>query len=191
MIFLITAARRKRDGAEGRRKMVAQRTEKGGGGGRVMVEERAGRLLHLAVSTPYSSEPARPSSTRVQPRRGFSHKKYWSELLLGPWGSRAERVESTLTACPAFIFIIPLAPRVWRRRRRRLCLPRVVGLPPLFSLAILRLLPAAALATPFLPHPSLYLLRNPSCVSGEKLFFMRLYVSNANESLLLLSYRII
>lgn len=161
-----------------------------------MVEERAGRLLHLAVSTPYSSEPARPSSTRVQPRRprGFSHKKYWSELLLSPWGSRAERVESTLTACPAFIFIIPLAPRVRRRRRRqrrRLCLPRVVGLPPFFSLAILWLLPAAALATPFLPHPPLYLLRNPSCVSGEKLFFMRLYVSNANESLLLLSYRII
>lgn len=130
-----------------------------GGSGEVrgmMVEERAGRLLHLAVSTLYSSEPARPSSTRVQPRRsrGFSHKKYWSELLLGLWGSRAERVESTLTACPAFIFIIPLTPRVRRRRRRRrLCLPRVVGLPPFFSLAILRLPPAAALATPFFPHP--------------------------------------
>lgn len=50
---------------------------------RVTVEEGVGRLLHLAVSTPYSSEQARPS-TRVQPprrrrrrcRRGLSHKKY-------------------------------------------------------------------------------------------------------------------
>lgn len=160
MIFLITAARRKWERAERRRKTAIERTERVEEG--VMVEERAGRLLHLAVSTPYSSKPARPSSTRVQPRvqprrpRGFSHKKYWSELLLGPWGSRAERVESTLTACPAFIFIIPLAPRVRRRRRRRrrLCLPSVVGLPLFFSLATLWLPPAAALATPFLPHPS-------------------------------------
>lgn len=167
-----------------------------------MVEERAGRLLHLAVSTPYSSEPRLAFlPPRVQPcrlrLRGFSHKKYWSELLLGPWGSRAERVESTLTACPAFIFIIPLAPRVRRRRRRRwwLCLPRVVGLPPFFSLAILcGFLPSAAASRDTLFTSSLlyFLLRNPSCVSGEKLFFIRLYVSNTNEfpSALLLPYHL-
>lgn len=84
MIFLITAARKKRErterarerGREMKRNEEGRENIDGDGGGRGASRER---LLHLAVSTPYSSEPAaRPSSTRVQPRRprGFSHKKY-------------------------------------------------------------------------------------------------------------------
>jgi hypothetical protein len=83
MIFLITAAQGREKGQEKRQN---EGTESGRGG-------RTGqrRLLHLAVSTPYSSELARPSTTHVQLRRrrrrrrrrrhrrcrrGFSRKKY-------------------------------------------------------------------------------------------------------------------
>jgi len=74
MIFLITAA-------QGREKGQEKRQNEG-------TESRRGertsqrRLLHLAVSTPYSSELARPSTTHVQPRRRRRRRRRRCRLRL-------------------------------------------------------------------------------------------------------------
>lgn len=96
---------------------------------------------------------------------------------------RTERVESTLTACPAFIFIIPLAPRM---RRRRLCLPRVVELPPFFLSYHLAASSRCRPTTPFSPIPPVF--REIRVAFRKRSYFLCGWMSNANEFLFLLLF---
>lgn len=153
MIFLITPARGERKGERaayegwlrrrrwleksgwegGTRRRVVRVGEKVAQGGKRGREVERDWDCSTSTYLPRTHPNEPPSLAPTQPPRPwFSHKKYWSESsFLARGAPRAERVESTLTACPAFIFIIPLAPR-----ERRPCLPRVVGLPPFFSLLL-------------------------------------------------------